>query len=367
MPFMRSVLLEAKSRGWEAEAVLPEGARAQPWLGDFERAEIPVHYALGTRRELAGWLSQRYGADSEPTVLHTHFTVYDVAAALMARGRPNVKVYWHVHTVLSASPRNIVANPVKFSLYGRYVDRILVPSADLAAGIRRRLGSRSKIEVFPSPIDPNAFPLVSSQHRAAFREELGVPEGTGALLHFGRDWQLKGGDVLLDALALLVGEGRPLIALINQGGADAVRAAERRGLEERIKVIEMLPEPQQLYGAADVLIAPSRGEGMPFTVVEALCSGTPVVASDIAGHRFFGDALEACTVVARNEPSRVAAAVASYLDLAPAERERQGEAAHDWIVGHLDLKRAAARLVDDYERAIATGRGPAAQPPAATA
>ena len=176
-----------------------------------------------------------------------------------------------------------------------------------------------------------------------------------ALLHFGRDWEIKDGEIFLDALALLVGEGRQVIGLINQGGSEAQGAAERRGLTERVKLLGMLPDARALYGAADVLVASSRGEGMPFTVAEALCSGTPVVASDIPGHRYFGDELDVCAIVPR-DARRYAAAIAAFVDLDSEERRRRCETAREWVVGHLDLDRAANRLLDDYERTVATGR-----------
>jgi glycosyltransferase involved in cell wall biosynthesis len=122
----------------------------------------------------------------------------------------------------------------------------------------------------------------------------------------------------------------------------------------------MLPDATKLYGAADVLAASSRGEGMPFTVVEALCSGTPVVASDIPGHRFFGEALEACAITER-DPGRIAAAIASFLDMEPSRRAQVCELARQWIVERLDLASAASRLVDEYERTVGeagrTGNG----------
>lgn len=349
IPFTRSVLSAAQRRGWDVEAVFPTAAAGRAWTDELQGAAIPVEHAGGSRRSLTRWLHDRLGDSEEPTILHTHFTAYDVAAALAARRRRNVSVYWHIHTVLSNRPRALLGNVLKFSLVGRYVDRILTPSADVAAELIRRLARREKVSVFPNAIDPEAFAVASPAQRAAFREELGVPEGSEVLLHFGRDWQLKGGDVFLDALAMLVEQGRPAIGLVNQGGEAARRAAALRGLEGYIRPVGMLPQAQKLYGAADVLVSCSRGETMPFTVMEALCSGIPVVASDLAGHRYLGDRLDACTIVPR-DPDRTATAIAAFLDADSGERARQQVAARTWVEERLDVRAAAERLLDDYEQ-----------------
>jgi glycosyltransferase involved in cell wall biosynthesis len=353
IPFLQSVLGEAKSRGWEVEAVFPEEARERPWVAELREAGIAVHFASGSRSELTAWLDRHLGDDEESTVLHTHFTIYDVPAAIMARRRRNVGVYWHVHTVLSDRPRALITNTVKFSLFGRHVDRIYSPAADVAEQAkRRRFGDRGgKVEVFPNTIDPRAFPTLSAPQRAAFREQLGVPQDREVLLHFGRHWHLKDGDIFLDALAVLVGQGRPVIGLVNQGGEVAQRGAEERGIAEHLKLVGMIPEPGKLYGAADVLVASSRGETMPFTLMESLCSGTPVVASDLPGHRYLGDELDACEIAPR-DADRIASAVSSFLEMEPSERARQCEVAREWISERLDVRDAARRLVDAYERGV---------------
>jgi glycosyltransferase involved in cell wall biosynthesis len=358
VPFMRCVLAEGKRRGWDVEAVLPGGAEHQPWIGEFNNAGIPVEYADGSRRQLTSWVRSRFGDDNEPTILHSHFTVYDVPAALASRGRPNLVVYWHIHTVLSNRPRALLANALKFSLIGRYVDRILAPSADVADELRRRFAKRGKVSVFPNAVDPRAFPVASSEQRAAFRKELGVPDEADVLLHFGRDWYLKDGDIFLEALRVLVEQGREVIGLVNQGGEDAERAAKRRGLEDHVRLVGLTPQPQKLYGAADLLVASSRGEAMPFTVIEALCSGIPVVASELPGHSYLGDRLDACTIVPR-DANRIASAIAAFLDMDPNEEARQGATARDWISERLDVRAAATRLLDDYEQ---TMRGASTDP-----
>ena len=110
IPFLRSVLAEAKQRGWEVEAVFPAEARERDWVGDLREAGIEVSFASGTRAQLRGWLEAQLDGSAGPTILHTHFTVYDVAAALAARRRDDVVVYWHVHSVLSRRPLAMAAS-----------------------------------------------------------------------------------------------------------------------------------------------------------------------------------------------------------------------------------------------------------------
>lgn len=361
VPFLLAVLSAARARGWDAEAIFPPGARRCFWLADFEDAGIKVHFAAGSRREMTRELGRRLVTE-EPTIVHTHFTEYDVAAALVTRRRPSLHVYWHVHTILSGHPARIAANFAKFRFLGRHVDRILAPAANVATSLVRRGAARREVEVFPSSIDLAAFPMISAARRAELRAALDVPDGAEVLLHFGRDWHIKGGQVFLDALAILAAEGRPVFGLFNQGGADARGYVEERGLGDRVKFVPLLPEPQSLYGAADVLLAPSRGEAMPFVVVESLSSGTPVVASDLPGHRFLGDELDACAVVSR-EPRAFAAAARAFLASDPAERARARARARAWIGAELDVQIAARRLIADYERCLGMGFGPLPEEP----
>jgi glycosyltransferase involved in cell wall biosynthesis len=351
VPFVLAVLREARDCGWDVEAVFPETACQHFWLADFRGAGIPVAFASGSRRHLTRWLDERLDGN-EPVILHTHFTRYDIPAALVARSRPDVHVYWHIHTVLSRRPRAFAGHMAKFRTMGRYVDMILSPAANVAESVARRGGDRSKISVFPSVIDPTAFPTITPKQRDEARRALGVPPQAEVLLHFGRDWHIKGGRVFLDALAALLAEGRPVLGLFNQPGAEARRYVERRGLGDHVKMIDLVPDSRALYGAADVMVAPSRGEAMPFTVMESLCSGTPVVASDLPGHRVLGDALENCMIVPRR-PQSFAAAIRAFLERDADARARLGDVARIWIAERFDVRVAAQCLLEAYEESLA--------------
>lgn len=355
IPFMSSVLNEGGARGWDTEVVLPGAAEGREWLADVEATGARIRFISGNRRELSRAVSKLLDESDEPTILHTHFTTYDLAAVAALRGHPQASVYWHVHTVLSTSRTVIAGNMAKFATAGRRVERILCPSSNIAEGVSRRLGPSDRISVFPSPIEIESFPLLGEKRDEA-RLELGVPADAEVLLLFGRAWMLKGGDVFLRALELLRGQGRNVFAVVNQGGEEAREEIARMGLGESAAVVGPVPDVRTVFAAADVFVAPSQGEGMPFAVIEALCSGIPVVASDLPGHRFVADHLDACTISSR-EPEALAGAIAEYLD-APAEVvSAQCRAARDWIAANLDLTAATSRLVGYYEETFAKRQG----------
>lgn len=63
----------------------------------------------------------------------------------------------------------------------------------------------------------------------------------------------------------------------------AIAVAES-GLADEVDLVGFSPDPLAEMAAADVLVAPSTYEGLPFTPLEALSTGLPLVLSDIAPH-----------------------------------------------------------------------------------
>jgi len=108
------------------------------------------------------------------------------------------------------------------------------------------------------------------------------------LLLVGRLVHQKGIDVLLDALSCI----RDLPFTLDVAGEgperDALtKLAERRGLADRVRFIGWVDRADlpQLYGSADIFVLPSRIEGMPNVVLEAMAYALPVVATDVPGTR----------------------------------------------------------------------------------
>ena len=356
IPMLRAALLAARDRGWQVEVGFTPVARGRGWLTELEAEGVPVRIAPGESiRDLARWVTLLLAEDPGPTVVHTHFTAFDVPAALAALRRRDDVVVWHLHSRAQPEIRARVTNMVKYGLFGRAVDRILCVAPDLAAAARQRLAPGRKVDFFPNAIDTARFPLVSPERRAAARRQLDVPPSGEIVLHLGWDWERKAGDLFLRAVASLTPDRDRLVPVTVGAGPEARTLGAQLELE-RLRILEPTDRVQDLYAAADVLASPSRAEGMPFSVAEALCMGVGVVASDIPGHRAICEKVTACRLTSL-DPAELATGIRATLDRSPGETEREGREARQSIVARMDLEVWAAKVIDVYDEALSNNDG----------
>jgi glycosyltransferase involved in cell wall biosynthesis len=354
VPMILDLCRRAIERGWTAEAVFTESARGRSWIADLEAAGVRVRFApRGSRRALARWLRAILNESPAPTVMHSHFTTFDVPAVLARGSRPLTAVVWHVHSTLMTEPISIARNAAKFATFGRQVDALLCPAQNIADGVIRRLGSVDRVHFFPSALDVGAYPLQGPAERRLAREKLGLPDDAVVLLHFGWHWYLKGGDVFLEVVERLRDDGLERLIGLERGGADVgAEEVSKRGLDGVVRVVPPVEDIRELFAAADVLVSSSRSEGMAYSVLESICSGTPVVATQIPGHIYIGARTPACTVV-RREPALLAGAVRDFLDRDPGRAAAEAVESRDWVAANLGLEVVSTRLLDNYASLLA--------------
>jgi glycosyltransferase involved in cell wall biosynthesis len=135
-------------------------------------------------------------------------------------------------------------------------------------------------------VDGKKFKIRSKE---AIRQELKLSTTRPFICYVGRLGQEKGLDVLLDAMHALATSGRGDIDLHLIGGGEQeenLRAqVARLKLESQVHFHGMRPHDEipLWVSAGDLLCLPSRREGCPNVVLEALASGRPVVASHVGG------------------------------------------------------------------------------------
>lgn len=121
------------------------------------------------------------------------------------------------------------------------------------------------------------------QEQAAARRELGLPEGVRLLGVAARLERVKGVDVALEALRHLP---RDVHLAIAGGGSEAATLRSQAialGIADRLHWLGVMDDMSRFYPALDLLLLPSRHEGLPLAPLEAQACGIRVVATRVGG------------------------------------------------------------------------------------
>lgn len=143
-----------------------------------------------------------------------------------------------------------------------------------------------RMDVILTPIDTQTY---RPMDRAACLRQTGLPTGKRYLLFVGRlQDAVKRVSVILRTFAALLSNFPDLHLAVVGTGPDHARL-ERLAAEltpGQVTFLGWIGEPGRkamYYNAAEALLLPSTQEGFPTVIGEALCCGTPVIASDIGG------------------------------------------------------------------------------------
>lgn len=257
----RSVLISPPRSRAAAEAV----ARG------FEVRTVPMRadLDLGAVRELA----QVFGALAPDVVhLHTGRATWLGGLAARWRGLPAIATRRQDKRLRRGLRARVV--------YGHLVARAVAISPAVARRLEQGGVDPARIVLIPSSIDPA---LVQPRRgRAALRSELGLAAEEPVFLVLAALVHRKGIDVLLDALAQLPHPPALLIAGEGEERARLEAQAGRLGLAG-VRFLGRREDKGDLLAACDVLVLPSRLEGLGVAALEAMAAGRAVVATDVGG------------------------------------------------------------------------------------
>jgi glycosyltransferase involved in cell wall biosynthesis len=245
-------------------------------------------------------------------VLHSHefaMNVFGGAAALLARV-PAVSTI-HGRAYVSAQPRRVWA----YRILRRLGIPIIAVSEDLAGFLAQGFGiPRAELRVVHNGIPlAEAAPAATRAARGpSARQALGVPPDGPLCVAVGNLYPVKDHATLVRALAELPG-ARVAIAGRGDEEANLRRLAAELGVADRLHLLGLRDDVDTVLAAGDVFVQPSRSEGLPLAVLEAMAAGLPVVATRVGG---IGEAVadgETGYLVPPAEPPALAAALRKVL------------------------------------------------------
>lgn len=334
--------------GWQVVVACPQdgrlsddvsavGAQVLTW-----RASRPPGPVLGVEVRNLAVLT----AHVDPTIVHLHSSKAGLAGRLAVRGRRGTVFQPHAWSVHALPPRLRSTAAAWERVAARWTDLVLCGAQD-ECNVGRSLGVHAPFAVVPNGVDTHHFSPAGPVDRVQARARLGL--GTGALaVCVGRICRQKGQDVLLHAWRRVMSMvPDALLALV---GAGADGAASLPG----VVIAGAVEDARDWYAAANVVVCPSRWEGMALVPLEAMARARSVVASDVGGTR---EALPpgAGTLVRSGDAAALAAAIAVRLgDQQRADSEGRVGLAH--VVRHHPLAHTVAGVDAAYRTVLGARR-----------
>ncbi|MFG2192383.1 glycosyltransferase family 4 protein [Streptomyces sp. NPDC048639] len=352
-------LVACPTGGVLGEAAAAAGAGVLHW---------PARRAPGPHLPLETLRLSRLIRQTSPDVVHAHSAKAGLAARLAVRGR--IPTVFQPH---AWSFEAVDGTASELALYwerfaARWATRVLCVSEDE----RRRghaAGVTGRWAVIRNGVDTEHFRPADRAARERARAGLaalsGLPPRTPLVVCVGRICRQKGQDVLLRAWPGVLDQvPGAVLALVGDGPA---REELRQGAPAQVLFAGPTTDPAAWYAAADLVVLPSRWEGMALAPLEAMACGRPVVMTEVTGARESLPSRHAarCLVPPEN-PDALARAVAALL-LHPRLRDTLGMQAQEHAHGAHDVRGTAAAVDRLYRELLrpapAVHRVPGESPP----
>jgi glycosyltransferase involved in cell wall biosynthesis len=302
--------------------------------------------------------------DRRPDLVHTTLFEADIAGRLAAAAA-RVPVVSSLVTVAYGPEQRNDPGIRPWRLFGsqladlstaRVVARFHAVSHHVADVMARRLLlPRSRVEVVPRGRDPRVLGTRTPERRARVRALLGAGPEDRLLLAVARQEYEKGLDVLLRAWPLVRAEAPQarLVVAGREGNQTATlqTIVGQLGIGDRVTFLGARTDVGDLLCAADVFVFPSRREGFPGAVLEAMALEAPIVATAIPTVSEAVGTGEHALLVRPDDSDGLAAAILTALATPEAGRQR-ALAARTRFYDNFTIDRAAAGMVRLYEAAL---------------
>jgi glycosyltransferase involved in cell wall biosynthesis len=329
---------------------LTGGERAAAALAEIApRMRLGV-YRLPIRREPSpgdtlAWLRfARLIARLKPDVLHGHGAKAGVFMRAVPRPAGSIRVY---------TPHGGSLHYPTSSLKGQVYSRM-----------ERLLMNRTELFLFESAFARATYERMIGKPGGLVRcvfngvtagefDPIKLADAASDVAYVGEFRRIKGADLLIDAVARLRSGGRPVTLTLGGDGEEtaALKAqVARLGLDGAVRFTGHV-KARVGFANGRLLVVPSRGDSMPYVVIEAAAAGVPMLAAHVGGiPEIFGpdhkDAL-----FAPSNPNAMADAIAAALDDLGAARER-ARVLRERIFLHFSQKAMVDGVLAGYGEAL---------------
>lgn len=350
-----TTLAEHLPSEWEPVLVATHGVRESPMITEARGAGIAVEH-LGMRGmwDVAGAARfARLVRRCRPTVVHTRTIRADLVGRLATPfGVPVINNLVNLYPDDSTALHGRLAGQVLTGVVRttRRAARLLVANANaVAENARETFGAPDdRVRVIYDGIDLTRWRAAAPADLSA----VGVGSSDPVAATVARLHPQKGLEDLVAAAALLRNEPSLHFVVVGDGPDHAAlqRAIDSADLADRLHLLGHRDDVAAVLARADVFVLPSRFEGLPSAIIEAMAAGLPVVATDVGGVRELVDHGRTGWLVPAASPVALADAIRTALR---ADVAAVGAAGRSKATSMFDADVMTARFVETYAEVAA--------------
>jgi glycosyltransferase involved in cell wall biosynthesis len=330
---------------------LTGGARAEAAL-----AEIAPRLKLGVRRlaihrdphpaDILIWAHFMYLIwRLKPDVVHGHGAKAGAFIRLKARSKRSIRVY-----TPHGGSLHYPLNTLKGAIYSR-LERVLMNNTDLFL-----FESAFARDTYQRTIGTPTGGLVRCVFNGVTADEFDpvvLASDATDIVYVGEFRHIKGADLLIDAVARLRADGKPVTLTLAGDGEEVgylEAQVQKHSLAEAVRFIGHV-KARYGFSKGKLLVVPSRGDSMPYVVIEAAAAGVPMVAANVGGiPEIFGTHADA--LFAPNMVGAMADAIEAALD-DPAAALARARSLRERIFMHFSQKAMVEGVLAGYSGAFA--------------
>ncbi len=319
------------------------------WLERLRGMDLPLYGMLPAG---SGWRATRQALFRaveafRPHILHSHSERGDLWNVYVHRFHPTRPVAVRtVHIDQRWATRPYLRPLMEGFLFPRLFAQQAAVSQMIYEQLRAQGGQRA---LCYNGIDEAAF---QEGFAAGHVLEQALPGGTPCIGIAGRLTRQKGHDVLLQALAEVVQERPVHLLIIGEGTEEAALRRQTRelGLQQWVHFLGMRTDIWAILQSLDLFVLPSRWEGFPTVLLEAMSQGVPVVATGVSGSRELVQQGETGWLVPPEDVAALAEAIRCSLG-DPAGSQRMAARAKERAAG-FTLQNMARCYATIYRKAL---------------
>lgn len=320
------------------------------FIEELEELKVPIYYVPGNSLvdPKRIWKLYQIARREKFDIVHGHLYNGQVLGSIMAR-MVNIPYVTTIHNTRSSAKRVSFVRRFLINHTMKYHTNRLIAVGDSVANSDTYAGY--KFDIITNAVE--MMPEISDSEKSLILQDIIGNNKALILIAVGKLIPQKAFPDLISAMEI-ISQNHPHVKLLIAGGGELYDELQTlikaKGLEDTIFLLGFRKDIPNLLSASDIFVSSSHWEGLPVSILEAMASGLPIVATDV------GDNSKVVTpsvgyIIEAHEPGKLAEAMCKLIE-DPGKRSQYGKNAKQRIVDHYSVDRWIDKLLTLYQEEI---------------